>query len=316
LLSLSRATLGQYYFLKDAEAIPAAFADCLGGLVSVVAQNATLELRPTGGRHACASLGQLLGDAYASTAAEDGSLTVRLGDLFSEDEKDVLLKIELPAMPAGEAAMTQDTPTATETAAADVEGWTLVDVAEVKGGEAGGVEGKPAASGAEGKPTTDAPVALRATLRFFSVLSKRFEEVHTQLSIPRLEDARAAVANHAVDEQANRTAVATAIKQATLVADRGDVGQGRSLLHAAIGALSSSPSAASPVTQALSADVYRLAADYEHLGSYRSVGSKRSKMSAMSHSYQRSTHDEEMPSHYSAGRESKGSMKRGWTCPN
>jgi len=173
------------------------------------------------------------------------------------------------------------------------------------------VEGKPAASGAEGKP-----VALRATLRFFSVLSKRFEEVHTQLPIPRLEDAGAAVANPAVDEQVNRTAVATAIKQATLVADRGDVGQGRSLLHAAIGALSSSPSAASPVTQALSADVYRLAADYEHLGSYRSVGSKRSKMSAMSHSYQRSTHDEEMPSHYSAGRESKGSMKRGWTCPN
>lgn len=316
LLSLSRATLGQYYFLKEAEAIPAAFADCLGGLVSVVAQNATLSLRPTGGRHACAALGQLLGDAYASTTAEDGSIAVRLGDLFSEDEKDVLLELKLPPMPAGGAAGQQDQATAAETAAEGVEGWTLVDGAEAADdGDAGGVEGTPAASGAEGKCATDAVVALTATLRFFSVLSKRFEEVHTQLWISRPEDARAATVNHKVDEQANRTAVAAAIKQATRVADRGDVGQGRALLQAALGALARSPSAASSVSQALSADVQRLAVDYEHLGSYRSVGSKRSKMSAMSHSYQRSTHDEEMPSHYAAGSESKGSMKRGWSHP-
>jgi len=125
----------------------------------------------------------------------------------------------------------------------------------------------------------------------------------------------AATANHAVDEQVNRTAVAAAIKQATGVADRGDVGQGRALLQAALGALTRSPSATSSVSQALAADLQRLAVDYEHLGSYRAVGSKRSKMSAMSHSYQRSTHDEEMPSHYSAGAKSKGSMKRGWSHP-
>jgi len=341
LLSLSSATLGQYYFVKDAEAIPTAFADCLGGLVSVVAQNVTLELKPTGGRHPSASLGPSLGDAYTTTSNEDGSVTIRLGDCFAEDEKDILLKLELPAIVAG--AAVQDTSTATMTATADMEGWTLIDGAETDGGKAetGGMEsvsagadveealsagadaagtvmGEPAATGMEqpvmaAADATDSVVVLQAKLSYFSVISKRFEEAHAQLSISRPEDATGATVNPSLDEHANRLAVAAAIKQATLAADRGNVGEGRTFLSAAIGALQRSPSVASSVSQALMADVQRLALDYEHISSYRSVGSKRSKMSSMTHSYQRSTHDEEMQSSYSAGAASKGAMKRAWT---
>mmetsp|Transcript_81114 Transcript_81114/g.161287 ORF Transcript_81114/g.161287 Transcript_81114/m.161287 type:complete len:524 (-) Transcript_81114:555-2126(-) len=323
LLSLSRKTLGQYYFLKDAEAIPAAFADCLGGLVSIVAQNATLELKPTGGRDPSASLGPLLGDAYASTSNEDSSVTVCLGDLFSEDEKDVLLKLELPAIVAG--AAVHDPVTAAVTATVSVEGWTLIDRAETNGGEAvsanadSGVTSKPAAAMGMEQPAmaaaaaTDSVVVLQAKLSYFSVVTKRFEEAHAQLSLSRPEDATAVTVNHTLDEHANRLAVAAAIKQATHLADRGNVAEGRAVLDAAIGALQRSPSADSSVSQALITDIQRLARDYEHISSYRAVGSKRSKMSAMTHSYQRSTHDEEMPSSYSAGASSKGSMKRGWT---
>jgi len=308
LLSLSRATLGQYYFLKDTEAIPAAFADCLGGLVTVVAQNATLSLLPTGGRHPRASLGALLGDAYASTPSADGGVTIRLGDLFAEDEKDVLIQLKLPAMPDdASAAEEHDPAAATASATAGVEGWTLVDA---EGGEAAAAD-----AGVEQPATaaTDSVVVLQAKLSFFSVASKRFEEVHTQLSLSRPKDASAAVVNHALDEQANRLAVAAAIKQATRTADNGNVVEGKALLLAAIDALQRSASAASSVSQALVADVQRLALDYEHIASYRSVGSKRSKTSAMTFSYQRSTHDEAMASSYSAGAKGKGSMKRGWT---
>jgi len=311
LLSLSRATLGQYYFLKDPEAIPAAFADCLGGLVSVVAQNATLRLQPTGGRHPQASLGALLGDVYASTPGADGSVTIRLGDLFAEDNKDVLFQLELPAMTelVG-AAEVHDPAKSTASAAAGVEDWTLVDSVDADGEAVtadaeGSAKGKPAAA-------TDSVVVLQAKLSFFDVASKRFEEVHTQLSLSRPKDASAAVVNHALDEQANRLAVAAAIKQAARTADNGNVVEGKALLNAAIDAVQRSASAASSVSQALVADVQRLALDYEHTTHYHSVGSKRSKMSAMTHSYQRSTHDAEMTSAYSAGAKGKGSMKRGW----
>jgi len=84
---------GLYYYLQGREAIPQAFADCLGGLVSVVAQNAQLRLKPCGD----ASLGRALGSHKAEVEA-NGELVVALGDLYSEDEKDVLFEMTLPTL--------------------------------------------------------------------------------------------------------------------------------------------------------------------------------------------------------------------------
>lgn len=69
--------------------IPNAFADCLGGLTSVVAQNAKLSLEGVGG----VSITRMLGTAYTYSAG-----TITLGDLFAEDEKDVLVELALPAL--------------------------------------------------------------------------------------------------------------------------------------------------------------------------------------------------------------------------
>lgn len=60
-------------------------------MTSVVAQNATLSLEGVGG----ASVARVLGSAYTFSAG-----TITLGDLFSEDEKDVLVELTLPALPA------------------------------------------------------------------------------------------------------------------------------------------------------------------------------------------------------------------------
>ena len=102
LRGLAEASRGLFYFIEQPDAIPAAFADCLGGLASVVCQNATLELTVAGGRRATAKIAQLLDTTtYQVSAAADGSkATLSLGDLYADDEKDVLLRLSLAALAA------------------------------------------------------------------------------------------------------------------------------------------------------------------------------------------------------------------------
>ena len=102
LRGLAEASRGLFYFIEQPDAIPGAFADCLGGLASVVCQNATLELCVAGGRRATAKIAQLLDmTTYQVSAAADGSkATLSLGDLYADDEKDVLLRLSLAALAA------------------------------------------------------------------------------------------------------------------------------------------------------------------------------------------------------------------------
>ena len=68
----------------------------------MVCQNATLELCVAGGRRATAKIAQLLDmTTYQVSAADDGSkATLSLGDLYADDEKDVLLRLSLAALAA------------------------------------------------------------------------------------------------------------------------------------------------------------------------------------------------------------------------
>lgn len=95
LRSLADATNGLYYFLEKAETIPEAFADCLGGLVAVVAQNATLLLTPAPG----VAISQVHA-SYKQTPGADGTIELSLGDVYAEEEKDIVLQLSLPALPA------------------------------------------------------------------------------------------------------------------------------------------------------------------------------------------------------------------------
>merc|ERR1719231_1196026 len=102
LRGLAEASRGLFYFVAEPDAIPAAFADCLGGLSSVVCQNATLEHRPAGGRRATAMIAEVLDKkTYQVSLAPDGSkATLSLGDLYADDEKDCLLRLSLAALDA------------------------------------------------------------------------------------------------------------------------------------------------------------------------------------------------------------------------
>ena len=99
LRALAESTSGLYHFIEKSEDIPTAFADCLGGLVSVVAQNATLVLEGSD-----AATVAVHGSYKTEADAATKRTTVSLGDLYSEDEKDVLIALELPALPTAAAA--------------------------------------------------------------------------------------------------------------------------------------------------------------------------------------------------------------------
>ena len=104
-LATGSGASGLYYFMDKAEDIPNAFADALGGLTSVVAQNTILTLEAVGEG---VTIKQVLGSTYTR---DPSTGAIELGDLFAEDEKDVLLYLTLPKLsaPAGPTAVLRST---------------------------------------------------------------------------------------------------------------------------------------------------------------------------------------------------------------
>lgn len=95
LRAIASTASGLYYFVSSVDVIATAFADALGGIMSVVAQNAvlTLEASMSDG----VALDKVLGLAYKTTG-DAARMVINLGDLYSEDEKDILIELKLPAL--------------------------------------------------------------------------------------------------------------------------------------------------------------------------------------------------------------------------
>lgn len=94
LTSISEAGNGMYYYVKNEEAIPDAFGDALGGLVSVVAQNVKLsmEVVDSGGKlvKVLSTLRDMELDLHGKF------MRANLGDIFSEESKDIVVNVSLP----------------------------------------------------------------------------------------------------------------------------------------------------------------------------------------------------------------------------
>ena len=241
LRSLAGTTNGLYYYLANVEAIPLAFADCLGGLVAVVAQNVTLLLTPS----PRVSVARVHGSYTVRPAAAQGKLEaegvleVSLGDVYAEEAKDLVLQLALPALT------------------------------------------EPSEGGA----------CLLATLRYYSVPASRVVTAEAQLIInrPAATPAEQPV-NIKLEEQRLRVAAAEAMAQAAKLADQGRLNEGRAQLQQWRAMSLASPACESANTAALQSDLDNVEAGFESESVYRSLGSKMSKMSAMSHAQQRSTH--------------------------
>jgi len=90
LKAISDKGSGVYAFVTDNDTIATAFADCLGGLLSVVAQNIVIQIQPLNG-----IIISKINTTY-KVEESNGITTITIGDIQSEEEKDILFSLKLP----------------------------------------------------------------------------------------------------------------------------------------------------------------------------------------------------------------------------
>jgi hypothetical protein len=85
---------GIYYYIDSTKAIAEAFADCLGGLLSVVAQDIRVSFEaPAGGQ--AVRINRVL-TKFRSTELEAGrAYELALGDIQSEERRDILVEVSI-----------------------------------------------------------------------------------------------------------------------------------------------------------------------------------------------------------------------------
>lgn len=78
-----------YYFIDSPDRIADIFSNELQGLLSIVAQNAVIEIEPAAG----VKISDLFGYTYTT---DENKIKVKLNDIFSEETKSILIKMDLP----------------------------------------------------------------------------------------------------------------------------------------------------------------------------------------------------------------------------
>ena len=90
LSEIAQAGEGMYYYIKDRDSIASAFANCLGGLKSVVAQSVELSI------HADNDIESVYSGRRKDTLVPKRSLRVHLGDLQAGEERNIPFSVLLP----------------------------------------------------------------------------------------------------------------------------------------------------------------------------------------------------------------------------
>eukprot|EP01080_Neovahlkampfia_damariscottae_P004194 gene4194-7504_t len=94
LKSISDASEGLYYYVGKEDEIPKCFADCLGGLLSIVAQNIKVNLKTKNGVSIKKSI-----TSYQSKFNDDKtSCELSIGDIYSEEFRDLVFVLNLPKL--------------------------------------------------------------------------------------------------------------------------------------------------------------------------------------------------------------------------
>ncbi|KAH7279325.1 hypothetical protein KP509_37G014900 [Ceratopteris richardii] len=101
--AISEVSGGTFSFIQAEETVQDAFAQCIGGLLSVVAQDVKLSI-------SCLSPGVRINvihaGSYQNSISNEGRCgTVELGDLYAEEQRDILVELQLPAFMSSNEAM-------------------------------------------------------------------------------------------------------------------------------------------------------------------------------------------------------------------
>jgi hypothetical protein len=92
LKAIAESGKGIYYYIENADDIPESFADCIGGLLSVVAQNIKLTLEPLND----VTVSELL--THYKHTKEGKKYAITFGDLYSEETRNIVCKVRLPSL--------------------------------------------------------------------------------------------------------------------------------------------------------------------------------------------------------------------------
>jgi hypothetical protein len=84
---------GLFYSILRPEDVALSFGDCLGGLLSVVANDITLRVWGVNG----ASVQEVMDSKMAISRAGEDAFHISVGDMYEEERRDVLLRIKVPA---------------------------------------------------------------------------------------------------------------------------------------------------------------------------------------------------------------------------
>lgn len=92
--SISEISGGTFSFIEAEEVIQDAFAQCIGGLLSVVVQDLHVEVRCAQSR---LQLNSVKTGSYQSTLTNNaGMASIKVGDLYAEEERDFLVTLNVP----------------------------------------------------------------------------------------------------------------------------------------------------------------------------------------------------------------------------
>ncbi|KAJ4976444.1 hypothetical protein NE237_001550 [Protea cynaroides] len=98
LYAISDASGGMFSFIHTVSIIQDAFARCIGGLLSVVAQELQLTVRSLS---PVVSIGSISAGKYSTEILNQGQLgMVEVGDLYADEEKDFLVHVSVPVFSA------------------------------------------------------------------------------------------------------------------------------------------------------------------------------------------------------------------------
>jgi len=230
LKEISKIGKGIYYYIEKADDIPESFADCIGGLLSVVAQNISMIVEPLNS----IKISEIF-THYKNT--QDGNrYTINFGDLYSEEKRNILFKASLPEL------------------AASLDSFELI----------------------------------KFTLNYFNVLTSTLESVTSTLNIRRPEITPNQEVDPLLDEQRNRLETAQIIKQAKIIADKGELENARSSISEVILKIKKSPSCDTEVSKNMVNDLTEAFDDMSTKQEYLSKGQKKMGWKLQAHEQERS----------------------------
>ncbi|WVZ00165.1 hypothetical protein V8G54_026234 [Vigna mungo] len=92
--TISEISGGTFSFIEDEDVIQDAFAQCIGGLLSVVVQELQVEVECV---HPSLQLGAVKAGSYQISRTDSEKMaTIKVGELYAEEERDFLVTVNVP----------------------------------------------------------------------------------------------------------------------------------------------------------------------------------------------------------------------------